>query len=64
MQIEAVYDKSTGALTYVIYDEASGDTIVIDPVLDCEPRSSSTATASGFLRWSSTAGASHGTTSS
>jgi glyoxylase-like metal-dependent hydrolase (beta-lactamase superfamily II) len=46
MQIEAFYEKSTGTLTYVVYDEASKDAIVIDPVLDYEPRSSSTATIS------------------
>ena len=44
MQIEAFYDKSTGTLTYVVYDNASKDAIVIDPVLDYEPQSSSTAT--------------------
>jgi glyoxylase-like metal-dependent hydrolase (beta-lactamase superfamily II) len=44
MKIEAFHDKSTGTLTYVVYDEASKDAIVIDPVLDYEPRSSSTAT--------------------
>jgi glyoxylase-like metal-dependent hydrolase (beta-lactamase superfamily II) len=44
MQIEAFYDKSTGTLTYVVYDDASKDAIVIDPVLDYEPQSSSTAT--------------------
>ena len=44
MQIEAFHDKSTGTLTYVVYDEASKDAIVIDPVLDYEPQSSSTAT--------------------
>jgi glyoxylase-like metal-dependent hydrolase (beta-lactamase superfamily II) len=46
MQIEAFYDKSTGTLTYVVYDAASRDAIVIDPVLDYEPHSSSTATIS------------------
>jgi glyoxylase-like metal-dependent hydrolase (beta-lactamase superfamily II) len=44
MQIEAFYDKSTGTLTYVVFDDSSKDTIVIDPVLDYEPQSSSTAT--------------------
>jgi glyoxylase-like metal-dependent hydrolase (beta-lactamase superfamily II) len=36
MQIEAFYDKSTGTLTYVVYDDASKDAVVIDPVLDYE----------------------------
>jgi glyoxylase-like metal-dependent hydrolase (beta-lactamase superfamily II) len=46
MQIEGFYDKSTGTLTYVVYDTTSRDAIVIDPVLDYEPQSSSTATIS------------------
>lgn len=46
MQIEAFYDSSTGTLSYVVYDAASKDAIVIDPVLDYEPQSSSTATIS------------------
>jgi glyoxylase-like metal-dependent hydrolase (beta-lactamase superfamily II) len=46
MQIESFYDKSTGTLTYVVYDDVSKDAIVIDPVLDYEPQSSSTATIS------------------
>jgi len=44
MRIEAFYDKTTGTLSYVVYDETSKDAIVIDPVLDYEPQSSSTAT--------------------
>jgi glyoxylase-like metal-dependent hydrolase (beta-lactamase superfamily II) len=44
MRIEAFYDKSTGTMTYLVYDAASKDAIVIDPVLDYEPQSSSTAT--------------------
>jgi glyoxylase-like metal-dependent hydrolase (beta-lactamase superfamily II) len=46
MKIEASYDQSTGTLTYVVYDDVSKDAIVIDPVLDYEPQSSSTATIS------------------
>ena len=44
MQIEAFYDNSTGTLTYVVYDEAGKDAVVIDPVLDFEPRSAWIAT--------------------
>jgi len=44
MGIEAFYDKTTGTLTYVVSDEVTKDAIVIDPVLDYEPQSSSTAT--------------------
>jgi glyoxylase-like metal-dependent hydrolase (beta-lactamase superfamily II) len=46
MRIETFYDQSTGTLSYVVYDEASKDAVVIDPVLDYEPQSSSTATIS------------------
>ena len=58
MHIEAFYDKSTGTLTYVVHDAASKDAIVIDPVLDYEPQSSSTATIAvdkilAFLRQNS-----------
>lgn len=44
MRIEAFYDKTTGTLTYVVFDDITKDAIVIDPVLDYEPQSSSTAT--------------------
>ena len=44
MRIEAFYDKTTGTLTYVVFDDVTKDAIVIDPVLDYEPQSSSTAT--------------------
>lgn len=44
MQIKAFYDELTGTLTYVVYDDVGKDAIVIDPVLDYEPQSSSTAT--------------------
>ena len=44
MRIEAFYDKTTGTLTYVVFDDVTKDAIVIDPVLDYEPHSSSTAT--------------------
>lgn len=34
MKIEVFYDKTTFTLTYLIFDEATKDAIVIDPVLD------------------------------
>jgi glyoxylase-like metal-dependent hydrolase (beta-lactamase superfamily II) len=46
VKIKAFYDKSTGTLTYVVYDDLSKDAIVIDPVLDYEPQASSTSTVS------------------
>lgn len=40
MQIKAFFDEVTSTLTYVVFDEASRDAVVIDPVLDYEPGSS------------------------
>jgi len=40
MNIEAFYDDATNTMTYVVYDPASRDAIVIDPVLDYDPASS------------------------
>ena len=37
MQIETFYDARTWTLTYLVYDEASNDALVIDPVLDYDP---------------------------
>lgn len=46
MQIETFYDPATSTLTYVVFDPSSKDAVVIDPVLDYDPLSSSTATGS------------------
>lgn len=46
MKIEAFYDQATYTLTYVVFDPKSRDAVVIDPVLDYDPLSSSTATKS------------------
>lgn len=46
MKIETLYDPATFTLTYVVYDPNSRDAVVIDPVLDYDPLSSSTSTAS------------------
>lgn len=46
MKIETFFDKDTSTLTYVVFDETTKDTIVIDPVLDYEPQSSTVATNS------------------
>ena len=43
MQIQAFYDDATHTLTYVVWDEATRDAVVIDPVLDYDPLSSQTA---------------------
>lgn len=39
MKIQHFYDQKTFTLTYVVYDEASKDAIIIDPVLDFDPPS-------------------------
>jgi glyoxylase-like metal-dependent hydrolase (beta-lactamase superfamily II) len=46
MKIETFHDPATFTLTYVAYDPTSRDAVVIDPVLDYDPLSSSTSTAS------------------
>lgn len=55
MEIKAFYDDATYTLTYVVWDEATRDAVVIDPVLNYDPLGSQTSTGSvdevsGFLR--------------
>lgn len=45
-QIASFFDKVTGTVTYVVYDEKGGQAAVIDPVLDYDPKSGRTRTAS------------------
>lgn len=40
MQIQPFFDPRTFTLTFVVYDEETRDAVVIDPVLDYNPRSS------------------------
>lgn len=40
MIIKDFFDTRTFTLTYVVYDEATGDAVVIDPVLDYDPAGS------------------------
>lgn len=42
MQIETFYDPRTYTLTYVVYDSATRDAVIIDPVLDFDPLGAST----------------------
>lgn len=44
--IEAFYDSITGTISYVVCDAPSGHAAVIDPVLDYDPKSGRTRTAS------------------
>jgi glyoxylase-like metal-dependent hydrolase (beta-lactamase superfamily II) len=55
MNVETFYDPATSTLTYAVYDPTTRDAIVIDPVLDFDPLSARTQTASvekvdAFLR--------------
>jgi glyoxylase-like metal-dependent hydrolase (beta-lactamase superfamily II) len=46
MKVKEFYDPATYTLTYVVFDPATKDAVVIDPVLDYEPGASQTSTAS------------------
>jgi len=37
MEIQAFFDEATWTLTYVVYDPATRDAVIIDPVLDYDP---------------------------
>ena len=37
MQLETFFDERTFTLTYVVFDEATKDAVIVDPVLDYEP---------------------------
>lgn len=45
-QITSFHDPATSTFTYVVYDRANGNAAVIDPVLDFDPASARTSTAS------------------
>ncbi len=46
MEIKAFFDEATFTLTYVVLDPATRDAVVIDPVLDFDPLSAQTSSAS------------------
>jgi glyoxylase-like metal-dependent hydrolase (beta-lactamase superfamily II) len=46
MRVQHFYDPATYTLTYVVFDEATRDAVVIDPVLDFDPAAATTATTS------------------
>jgi glyoxylase-like metal-dependent hydrolase (beta-lactamase superfamily II) len=53
--VESFYDPTTFTFTYVVYDQDGGHAAVVDPVLDFDPASARTSTASadrvlGFVR--------------
>lgn len=39
MEIKTFYDKTTGTFTYIAYDASTKDAIVVDPVLNYDPKS-------------------------
>lgn len=41
MELKAFFDKDTYTMTYVIFDASSKEALIIDPVLDYDPNSSS-----------------------
>lgn len=43
MKIEALYHEPTYTLTYLVWDEATRDAVIIDPVLDYDPVGSQTS---------------------
>lgn len=45
MNIKAIYDQDTFTLTYLVWDEDTKDAVIIDPVLNYDPGSSQTSTA-------------------
>lgn len=44
--IEPFYDPVTGTITYLVYDAVGGHAAIVDPVLDYDPKSGRTRTAS------------------
>jgi glyoxylase-like metal-dependent hydrolase (beta-lactamase superfamily II) len=44
--VEAFHDAPTSTLTFLVYDEASRDAVIIDPVLDYDPLASQTGVES------------------
>ncbi|MEZ4390627.1 MAG: MBL fold metallo-hydrolase [Polyangiales bacterium] len=46
MKIQEFFDPQTYTLTFLVWDEATRDAVVIDPVLDYDPARSQTATRS------------------
>ena len=47
--IQAFHDKTTGTVTYIVYENDGSDCAIIDSVLDYDPKSGRTATASADL---------------
>lgn len=46
MNVKAYFDPATYTLTYIVWDETTQDAVIIDPVLDYDPASSTYSTES------------------
>jgi len=46
MEVKASFDPATSSLTYLVFDPATRDAVIIDPVLDFDPVSGKLTTAS------------------
>ncbi|HVK78563.1 MAG TPA: MBL fold metallo-hydrolase [Kofleriaceae bacterium] len=46
MSVQHFFDPATSTLSYVVHDDVTRDAVVIDPVLDYDPQTSQTSTAS------------------
>lgn len=46
LKVQEFFDNATSTLTYAVYDDATRDTLVIDPVLDYDPATSTTSEVS------------------
>lgn len=44
--VKAFFDPTTSTVTYLVWDVATGEAAVIDPVLDYEPRAAKVSTKS------------------
>lgn len=44
--VKGFFDTDTSTVTFVVFDPATKDAVIIDPVLDYDPKSSQTSTAS------------------
>ncbi|RJG19177.1 MBL fold metallo-hydrolase [Massilia cavernae] len=45
-RIQAFFDRTTATVSYVVYEEPGGACAIVDPVLDFDPKSGRTSTAS------------------
>ncbi len=45
-EVKGFFDPDTYTITFVVWDEATNDAVIIDPVMDYDPKASSTSTAS------------------